>query len=884
MNEGRDHSTRGTAWKTVTVDVDAPVPDIPTGGATHVHVTACTSGNPVGTLVLPAPFDPFPGSFLADVLGREFARAIFATRLRAAWDDVIDPSLRALDATILVCSADRPDDLRRCLASLAEVAGAVTEILVVDNSTQRSTETETVVREAGARYVREPLPGLDRARNRGLAEVITELVLFTDDDVEVASGWAAALIACFSDPLVMVASGLVLPARLESTSQRRAEQLAGHGRGLRRRVADGSRVSSWTAGSMGSGASMAFRTPFLRAIGGFPEELDAGMPTSSGGDHYAFYRVLRAGYRMAYEPSAIAYHRHRASNAALHAAIRGYGTGMSSFVLHAALRDRDPSAVTEGPAAVSGYLVSKLARSLRRRSGRETFGLHVDEIAGTARGPSAYRAARRQTRGRTAISPPPCPLPAPWLDRLRAPPPRSLDALPKLSIAIASRGRREHLVRLLRALDRQEYADDRLELIVCLDGDIDASGAAVRDTGIRRSPRVVVLHPSGDSRDHGSGAGVARNRAAAQATGDVLLFLDDDVVPLHPFVLVEHAAVHAEAAEPTSVVGALAVDLRDASGYFAQRIRNWWIEQSTRLASSPELSFTDLSSGNLSLPRSLFEAVGGFDDLPRREDWELGWRVLRAGASIQWLETGGVLQDADVRVGNALDDRRREGHGDALLARRHPAAFHFLRLADWLELSPRSRRWVRAVLDHPSWASGLAARERTLFRLEQAGRKSDYTALLDALSKLSYWLGVADAVGGQGAWLDLVGAALEAGAGPYPELDLEQPCSLGSLAAAGVPEVDVVFRGVTLGRAPLRWGGAPFIAAAFLQRVVDAFTNRALTVAGVQSTAWRYPGLRRAEATSDPRSHGVPNLTGPIAGDRAGFTGVDMAWTETSER
>jgi GT2 family glycosyltransferase len=880
MDEAADRSPGGS-WKTVTIDVDAPVPDIATGAATHLHITACTGGRPVGTLVLPAPFDPCPGWYLADAIGQVFARDVFATRLRAAWDSFARPPPSALDATVLVCSADRPDALRRCLASLARLSGAVHEIVVVDNGTRGFAETEAAVREGGARYVREPLPGLDRARNRGLAEVVTELALFTDDDVEVDSGWAAALVGCFADPLVMAASGLVLPAGMASAAQRRAEKVTSHGRGVHWRVADGSRVSPMVAGSMGAGASMAFRIPFLRAIGGFPEELDAGMPTRSGGDHYTFHRVLRAGYRMVYEPSAIAYHWHRDSHAALRAAVRGYGTGMSSFLLHSALRDQDPGAITEGAPALARYFARKLVRSMRRRSERTNLGLAVDEIAGTVQGPAAYRAAQRQVRNRSALHLPRAPLPAPWLDRLReaAPPPRPAH-LPTLSVIVPSRGRRDQLVRLLRALDGQEYADDRLEVIACIDGDIDGSADAVRAAGLCRSPRIVVLHPPGRSRDHGSGAGVARNRGVAAATGDVLLFLDDDVTPLHSSVLLAHAAVHAGAGAPTAAVGALAVDLRAAEGYLAQRVRNWWIEQSTRLAASDELSFTDVSSGNLSVPRSLFEAVGGFGDLPRREDWELGWRLSRAGASIRWLEAGGVLHDIDVRVDNAFEDRRREGHGDVLLARRHPAALHLLRLAGWFDLAPRSRRLVRAVLDRPSYAQRLRAGQRALLGLERAGRKADYSKLLDRLSTLSYWLGVADAVEGQREWLDLVGAAIEALAEPYPQLDLERPRSLGALAAAGAPEVDVVFRGVTLGRAPLRWGGAPFLPSVFLARLVDEFAPRAITVAGVQSVGGQHPGAWHAEAGGTRSISGLPN--GTDLWDHAAVTAVPP--TRTADR
>jgi GT2 family glycosyltransferase len=837
----------------VTVDVDAPVPDVATGGATHLHVTACSGGRPVGTLVLAAPFDPYPGRYLADAIGRSLGPDVLATRLRSAWDDDLRPPSRALAATVVVCSADRPEALRHCLASLGRLTHRVHELIVIDNSTRRWSETEVVVRDASARYVREEVPGLDRARNRALAEVGTELVLFTDDDVEVAPGWAAALIECFGDALVVAASGLVLPACLESAAERRAEAVASHGRGLHRRVVDGSCVSPMMAGSMGAGASMAFRRSFLRAIGGFPEELDAGTPTRSGGDHYAFRRVLRAGYRIVYEPSAIAYHWHREGDDAVLAAARGYGTGTSSLLLHSALRDRDVSAVTEGAPAIARYLVGKLARSIRRQHEWATIRAVAGELAGTAQGPAAYRAARRNVRVRAAVRLSRDQPAAPWLEGLRNTklPARPAE-VPSLSVVIATRGRRDRLVRLLRAIDEQEYPDDRLQIIVAIDGDIDGSADAVRSAGLRRRPRIVMLDPPGLSSDHGSGAGTARNRGAGEAHGHVLLFLDDDVTPIHSSLLLAHAATHARASAPTAAVGALAVDLRAADGYFAQRVRNWWVDQHARLAASDALSFTDVSSGNLSLPRPLFESIGGFAALPRREDWEIGWRLARAGASIRWLAAGGVVQEADLRVGNALDDRRREGHGDVLLARRHPAAFHLLRLASWLDLAPRSRLAIRSLLDRRSHSRPRTG-ERALHALERAGRKADYSALLDALSTWSYWLGVADAVEGQRGWTDLVSTSIATAAGPYPRVDLEHPCSLAAVLATGATEVEIVFRDITLGRAPLRWGGAPFSSSTFVQRALEQFTPSAVTVAGARSVAGGYPPNAHADG---PEDHG----------------------------
>lgn len=56
------------------------------------------------------------------------------------------------------------------------------------------------------------VPGLSGARNTGVAATEADVVLFLDDDAVAEPGWAAALLACFTDPAVMAAGGTVEPA------------------------------------------------------------------------------------------------------------------------------------------------------------------------------------------------------------------------------------------------------------------------------------------------------------------------------------------------------------------------------------------------------------------------------------------------------------------------------------------------------------------------------------------------------------------------------------------------------------------------------------------------------------------------------------------------
>ena len=57
------------------------------------------------------------------------------------------------------------------------------------------------------------------------------------------------------------------------------------------------------------------------------------MPTGCSEDTYAFYRVLRAGYAIAYEPAAFVWHRHRADMRSLRRQIYSYAKGHTAYHL-----------------------------------------------------------------------------------------------------------------------------------------------------------------------------------------------------------------------------------------------------------------------------------------------------------------------------------------------------------------------------------------------------------------------------------------------------------------------------------------------------------------------------------------------------------------------
>jgi GT2 family glycosyltransferase len=254
------------------------------------------------------------------------------------------------------------------------------------------------------RYLREPRPGLNVARNTGLAAATGEIVAFTDDDTQVDAGWLPALLRNFDDPMVAVVTGLTLPLELETEAQQWFEQAHAFGRGFLRRRFDLTNSTVFAAGQTGAGVNMAIRRHALEEIGLFDEALDCGTPTRSGGDQEFFYRVLARGYRIVYEPQALVWHRHRRDWAALRRTLYGYGVGVFAWWTRCLWVEKEFGLLRIAPTWFFRCHVRNLLRALARRPAHMPLDLAWAELLGALAGPWSYFRSRRAVHRRWLCS------------------------------------------------------------------------------------------------------------------------------------------------------------------------------------------------------------------------------------------------------------------------------------------------------------------------------------------------------------------------------------------------------------------------------------------------------------------------------------------------
>ena len=296
---------------------------------------------------------------------------------------------RHRSVSVVVCTRDRLDTLEALLDALARLDPAPAEVVVVDNAPPEGRDCRALVEAARAVYVREDRPGLNNARAAGVAASGGELIAFTDDDCVPPATWLGALDELFDDENIGAVTGPAFPLRLDTPSRLRFEQASSFDRGLHRRDFDWTVLSPAEATVTGAGANMILRRSLLERLGEvFPPELDVGTPTRSGGDMYALFKVLAAGRRVTYDPRVFTYHLHRSDPAALHAAIRGYGVGLSAVVTKLLTEEHEPEALKVWGWVARQYVAHRLGGpgGPRRPHGRaHRLGLRAGRLRRAAR-------------------------------------------------------------------------------------------------------------------------------------------------------------------------------------------------------------------------------------------------------------------------------------------------------------------------------------------------------------------------------------------------------------------------------------------------------------------------------------------------------------------
>lgn len=317
-----------------------------------------------------------------------------------------------------------------------------------------------------------------------------------------------------------------------------------------------------------------------------------------------------------------------------------------------------------------------------------------------------------------------------------------MTGVPFVSVVVPTFNRVDRLRRVLDALGQQDY-EGRYEVVVISDGSTDGTDEMLADRSTDGNLVVITQRNQGPA--------AARNAGLARAQGDLVLFVDDDVV-VAPDVISSHVAAHRRAARPSAVIGTMlnppGVDLLP---WIAWEQRMLYKQYRDMAEGNYAPTFRQFYTGNVSVPRSIVAEVGSFDAAYRRaEDVELAMRLAARGVAFVFEPCAVGYHHAERSFASWRDVARAYGRADVDFADRLDTGGGRERLA----LNYRSRRWplrmaIRSALRFPRAADRLAGVvDRVAMRLDRTRARRVGQWFLSAVYACDYWRGAAQQLGG----------------------------------------------------------------------------------------------------------------------------------------
>jgi GT2 family glycosyltransferase len=267
-----------------------------------------------------------------------------------------------------------------------------------------------------------------------------------------------------------------------------------------------------------------------------------------------------------------------------------------------------------------------------------------------------------------------------------------------LDVVIATRERWGVLERTLSALRGQTVSGFRT-VIVCDGTDQDVPPR------LRRSVASFLVQEQ-------AGLAAARNRAAAASEAPIVMFLGDDIIPRSDLVE-RHLERHDAAA---GVQGAVLGRVEWHQVVAGRRLERWLAFSGARFdyTDPSQAGFEAFSSDNVSLPRAVFEAVGGFDESLRHgdEDLEFSWRLHQHGMRLIY-ESRAIAHHLHRHDWDDIIARFCErAAGERLMAARYDwfTPRYHERIEAAAAAPPASPVWISLAQLMPPWPRGLRAR------------------------------------------------------------------------------------------------------------------------------------------------------------------------------
>ncbi len=320
--------------------------------------------------------------------------------------------------------------------------------------------------------------------------------------------------------------------------------------------------------------------------------------------------------------------------------------------------------------------------------------------------------------------------------------------MPPVSVILPTYNRLDRLQRVLAALEKQAFPCDQFEVIVVSDGSTDGTREYMRAL---KSPLAITFVAQANQ-----GVAVARNTGLGKAAGDLVVFIDDDVVP-SPQLIAAHVTSHVD--DRTIVLGPMLTP----SDFDMQPWVRW--EQSMLMKQYDDMrtgrwtpTARQFYTGNTSLRRRHVIEAGGFDPKFRRaEDVELAYRLAERGLRFVFNDRAIGWHYAERSFKAWLEIPYVYGRNDVIFTRDKGQTWLLPTICyEFHGRHPLIRLLTRLCLDRATWSRLAIAALKQAARLNRLARMA-YSGIFN----LRHYQGIADGLGGRAEFFADVRAATQ---------------------------------------------------------------------------------------------------------------------------
>lgn len=275
--------------------------------------------------------------------------------------------------SIIVATRNRAKSLEQFLKSLIKTSilgDPNIEVVIIDNNPDDDSTTE-LCRKYPVVYVKEKRVGESIALNTGMKVSKGEYIINTDDDIVVKDkNWVKKLLQNFLDnPNLGYVSGNVCVYNSENNIANLWQKKGGLSKGTYSKLYKNEdlikdyKLIPWPINKIAAGANNMISRKVFNKVGPYATFLGGGSPIGHANSLEFVYRVIKAGYDVKYDSTAIIFHKHPTDETSLKNKLYIYGIGNSAYQLYIFAKHLDFRSLYWGLLGHHLYVIKNLLKS-----------------------------------------------------------------------------------------------------------------------------------------------------------------------------------------------------------------------------------------------------------------------------------------------------------------------------------------------------------------------------------------------------------------------------------------------------------------------------------------------------------------------------------------